>query len=810
MTNSSIKAALAIASLSASLYLAACGGGSSAESAVDRGSCSIIGGALPLVHPDTAGCSDAAFRADHPRVAMDSTRFSSLQSRAASDEWNAIYHRLKAQAGLAGDFDYGVEAWHFALGYVVTGEETFALKAIDFADRFVAARTDDPIDASPGSPPCVARYPEGLPDTDFAHPGRCLSAEKFLYAHYYVKNVALVYDWLHQRLTPEQKESYRAYMRMAVDRIWNDRGDTAWALDDPANNYHYGYIAATLLQVLATWGEDASALRNWNFLVERKWPAIFGYLEGAGRGGFWHEGSHYGRKSKQDLIEVLLWLRDASVDRKLDLFKSPRFSYPDELVRYQIYAMQPDVYAKRGALGYRGTPYDVADNPPTLVQVGDLAGDAQGPVTAADAALMAMLADGLSGQPMGAVAQHWLREWSGGVHRMPRALLHEFLFDDPSRAARDYRSEDVLPTFTASANWFHSRSDWSADATAVSFFSASGPQITSHQHRDQNSFVVWHKGWQAADLNSWSGSGAADDTAIHNTLLLNGKGQRTPILDPRFAANDPGYGRIAAVHASTAVPGLRAVIGDAAAAYGEMENSGTSVRRTLLRFDRLLVHYRGVVVVGDSVVTAGGAADQITYAVHSRGEFQATGDPRTYVTASPCGDSMFEDTGCVDGMAGGRMVHTTIAPVSPVLEVRTGYTGRESPAIEGFGLHLKTGGPAIVLLNAMGFTDGGSPALPSVESINPGSGFIGTRVVHDGTALIVLLRDDATGAPLPALTFTAAGGAGEALLVSGLAPGQYQITLPDGTVLSAGSVGQDGLLSAAVNAAGRVAITRLP
>jgi hypothetical protein len=804
---SAIRSACIVAGVWASLSLVGCGGGSSSQS-VGGTSCSVVGGALPLVHSDAEGCSDANFRADHPRISLDSARLSSLQARAGSEEWAAVYSRLRPQAELSSGYDYGVEAWHFALAHLVTGEEIFAQRAVDFADRFVAARTDDPIDAPSDLHPCVARYPAGLPETDYANPGRCLSGGSYLRAHLYVKNVALVYDWLHARLSPEQKEAYRAYMRTAVDRIWNDRGDTAWALDDPANNYHYGYVAATILQALATWGEDESAVRNWNFLVEKKWPAIFNYLKGDGKGGYWHEGTHYGRKSKQDLLEILLWMRDASVDRKLDLFKSPGFTYPDELVRYQIYAMQPDVYAKRGELGYRGADYNEVDDAPTLVQVGDLASNAQGPVTTGDAALMTMLADGLAGQPMGAVAQYWLREWSSGVHRTPRARLHEFLFDDPARAAQDYRSEDVLPTFTASANWFHSRSDWSADATAVSFFSASGPQITSHQHRDQNSFVVWHKGWQAADLNSWSGSGLADETAIHNTLLLNGAGQRTTIRDPRYSANDPGYGRIAAVHASTAVPGLRAVIGDAAAAYGELGDSGTSVTLTLQRFDRLLVHYRNMVVVGDSVVTANGAADQITYAIHSRGDFQAT-DARTYVTASPCGESMLAGDPCV-AATGGRMVHTTVVPVNPSLSVRTGYTGRESPAIEGFGLELETGGPAIVMLNAMAFTDRTSTALPTVESINSPSGFIGTRVVHDGAALIVMLRDDATGPPAQALTFTVDGGFAEALLVSGLAPGQYQITLPDGSVLAAIAVGQDGLLSASVLAAGQITITRVP
>ena len=804
-----IRSACVVAGLSLSLSLVGCSGGSSAQSP-GASSCAVVEGALPLVHSDGSGCSDATFRADHPRLAMDPARLSSLRSRAASDEWQDVYHRLKTQAELTDGFDYGVEAWHFALGYLVTGEEVFAVRAIDFANRFVAARTDALIDASPGSPPCVARYPAGLPITDYASPGRCLSAEKFLYAHYYVKNVALVYDWLHQRLTPEQKESYRAYMRTAVDRIWNDRGDTAWALDDPANNYHYGYISATMLQVLATWGEDASALQNWNFLVEKKWPAVFEYLRGDGRGGHWHEGTHYGRKSKLDLVEILLWLRDASVDRRLDLFKSPGFSYPDELVRYQLYAMQPDVYAKRGALGYRGTPYDVADNPPTLVQVGDLAGDAQGPVAAADAALVAMLADGLEGQAMGAVAQHWLREWSGGVHRTPRALLHEFLFDDPSRAARDYRFEDVLPTFTASANWFHSRSDWSADATAVSFFSASGPQITSHQHRDQNSFVVWHKGWQAADLNSWSGSGVADDTAIHNTLLLNGKGQRTPILDPRFAANDPGYGRIAAVHASTAVPGLRAVVGDAAKAYGELTDSGTRVSLALERFNRLLVHYGNIVVVGDTVLTVNGAPDTITYAVHNRGTFTPSADPRTYAVVSPCGESMFLDSGCSEAMAGGRMVHTTVVPANPTLAVRSNYSGRHSPVIEGTGLLLDVVGPAQVMVNAMVFTDQGSAALPLVEAVAAASGFLGARVVHEGAELVVLLRDDARGNPLAGASYTAANPGQHALLMSGLLPGRYRITQPDGSVLDAEPVDQGGLLSARVAGGGLVTISRLP
>ncbi|TFZ02517.1 hypothetical protein EZ313_14750 [Ramlibacter henchirensis] len=794
------------------LLVLSCGGGSgSTEQAPTSAACLLV--------DEASGCHEANFRPTHPRISIDAERLSMLQAKAGrlpdgslgaptnDENWQVIYPYLKSQARLTQGYDYGLEAWHFALAHVVTREEEFADRAIHFADRMVANLTSDPIDPSSDSPPCVARYPADLPPTDFANPGRCLSAGQYLYAHYYVKNVALVYDWLHDRLTPEQKESYRAYMRAAVDRIWNNRVDGGWALDDPANNYHYGYLAATMLQVLATWGEDEASVRNWNFIMRDKWPHIVGYLNGDGRGGYWHEGTHYGRKSKLDLVEVLLWLRDASVGRRLDLFKAPGFTYAEEAARFQLYSTQPDVFSKRGQHGYRGSPYDAANNPPTLLQVGDLASHAQGAMTSLDVSLMTMLSDGLSGRPAGASAQYWLREHSAGVLRSRRSRIHEFLFDDPSRGSQDFRSETVLPTFTASAHWFHSRSDWTADATAVSFFSASGPQIASHQHRDQNSFVVWHKGWQAADLNSWSGSGLADDTAVHNTLLLNGQGQRTPILDPRFSANDPGYGRIAAVHASTAVPGLRAVIGDAAAAYGVPEDFGRKVRRTLQRFDRLLVHYRHIVVVGDSVVTSNGAADKITYAVHSRGEF-APLDPRTFVSAAPCGESMFSGPDCIDAMQGGRMVHTTVVPANPVLRPVTGFSGRSSPAIDGFGLELDVSGLAVVMLNAMTFTDRSSAALPIVEAVDNDAGFAGARVDHDGAALLVLLRADASAGPVESMRFTVTATGPHALLISGLVTGRYRITQPDGSGIDDIAVGSDGLLSATVNAGGQISVTR--
>ena len=710
--------------------------------------------------------------------------------------WNTFYPYLKGQVALSSGYDYGVEAWQFALVHAITGETEFSNKAIDWADRFVAARTTDKIGGVGDNRPCVARYPAGLPSTDYASAGTCLASGQFLYAHYFIRNVAFVYDWLYTRLSEAQRTAYRDYLREAVDKMWNNRVDGGWALNDPANNYYYGYVIGTLTQTLATWGEDSAALANWNFLAQQKLPPAFAYLRGAGAGGYWHEGTHYGRKSKVDLMESLLMIRDGSQNRSMNVFASGSFTYPQEMLTYQLHSMQPDAFAKLGTGRYRGTgSYNTDANPPTLVQVGDLANNAQGPVTTSDVALMAMTADGLAGRVQGQAAQYWVHDLSAGIPRTRRARVHEFLFEDPSLARSDFRLAGGIPTTSASTEWFHSRSDWSADATAVSFFSASGPQITSHQHRDQNSFLIWHKGWQAADLNSWGSSGLADETSVHNTLLLNNKGQRNPITDSRYAANDPGYGRIKATHDSAAVSGLRAAIGSAATAYGEPENYGQTVRRTMTRFDRLLVHFKNLVVVGDLVASTGGANDVITYIVHSRGGFTATAGVNSYWTSAPCGESLMSAGACVNDMAKGKMFHTTVLPSNANIRIRSNYSGRSSPTLPGSGLEFDVSGVARAMINVMSLHDVSASSGALVSYLEGTSGFIGTRVASNEHGLVVLFRNDPNGALGSSTSFAISGATANAVLVAGLEPGRYRISRAGVVVNNSAMVDGSGMLS---------------
>jgi hypothetical protein len=75
----------------------------------------------------------------------------------------------------------------------------------------------------------------------------------------------------------------------------------------------------------------------------------------------------------------------------------------------------------------------------------------------------------------------------------------------------------------------NSRTSWAADAVSVSF--VCGQRIQSHQHKDQNSFVIYKgsgtDGWLAMDTNMCSESnGLTQEGNVHNTLLVNGEDQR--------------------------------------------------------------------------------------------------------------------------------------------------------------------------------------------------------------------------------------------------------------------------------------------
>ncbi len=105
-----------------------------------------------------------------------------------------------------------------------------------------------------------------------------VAADSYLQAGPMIRDVALVLDWCAHEVTPSQRERWHRYASQAVWNIWNPEQAhwngtpqpwSGWGTDDPANNYHYSFIEATMYWALAA--DDAAWLQ---LLEDEKWPAV--------------------------------------------------------------------------------------------------------------------------------------------------------------------------------------------------------------------------------------------------------------------------------------------------------------------------------------------------------------------------------------------------------------------------------------------------------------------------------------------------------------------------------------------------------
>jgi hypothetical protein len=744
-------------------------------------------------------------RSGHPRLYLSTNRLNVLRQKAQRDangnsigiptdeNWNSFIEYISGQVTKSdGQYDYGLEGWQFALAYVVTREARYRNKAIEWADKFYA--TFNPAAA------CPAFYPAGLP-TSFHSSGACFSNGQFLYAHYYIRNMALIYDWLYDDLDVTRRANYRTYLSNLSFRFWENRTDGGWGINDPLNNYHHGYLIGSLFYILAVWEDDPGDKRSldlWNYLTNNKLPGVFKYVTGIGRGGYWHEGTHYGRKSKEDLLEFFILLRDATTDSASgDIFAVTGLSYFKDLLKYQLYTMQPDLFRKQGQDGYNYT-----DNSPTLLQVGDLPSNSQGPVTPGDVHIMSTLADGLRNFPEGRYASYWLKNLSHGIYMQRRYRIAEFLAEDPAVAESDYRT--ALSGSFITRNLAHNRSNWTSDATAVTFISAEAPQVTSHQHRDQNSFVIWHKGWQAADLNSYSPSGISDNTYLHNTILVRGMGQRNIIQENTRRQNEVRTGYIKNSYFD-ATKNLMVVTGDATGAYGELINFGQNVSLYLNRFYRTLVHLEDLVIVYDSIQPVQ-TDDEVRYMVHNRGNFQISGN--TAIASAPCGENMGSNACISNGLAKGKIFHTTLLPANVLLGVRSNNpdTRGSGSNINGFGLEFAVANQAThEFLNVMYMADVSTVQNAEIAlATSTGNQFQGCKVKSPRGNLIAYFRPETVNT----ISYSGTDPDSFEHVISGLQNGNYQVSR-NGIVIVTSIAVNDAILHFFSNLNGVFSIERL-
>lgn len=428
----------------------------------------------------------ARFASGHPKLLLNHTALRDcLRTKLRVGAPEAT--RLKAQVdrALAGRPDYGYQPWYAALLYQLSDDVRYRELAVRQTEALVAG--EEVLIAS-------GRTPE-------------VAGDSYLYINDWVGNVARVYDWCYDALTPAQRSRWLAYANQAVWNVWKAPPDpsgglaarwgervvpwSGWATDNPANNYYLHFLDAGLLLGLATQGESAQAA-EWldlfrNQKLERElWPLYARDLSGGGS----LEGTGYGTSMR------LLW----------NLYETWERSTGERIVERSPHALASMAHLL----------HSIAPSLDRLAPTGDHARDST-------AALFDYHRDYLQGlialypqERLSAVAAQQLERSSVPRMRHSFSDAQELLNAAPRPAAPSAELSTVY--WGSGTGQLMMRTDWTPDAAYANFIC--GPYKESHAHQDQGSFVIFRGGWLADDANLRSHSGIEQDLSQHNLVRL--------------------------------------------------------------------------------------------------------------------------------------------------------------------------------------------------------------------------------------------------------------------------------------------------
>ena len=421
----------------------------------------------------------------HPRILLNDVGFKArLAQRLSQRTLAASRFAAIVDKQLLGGQEYGFQPWFAALMYQLDNDERYARHAVAQTEAFVASEE--------------ARIARGeRPE---------VAADSYLEVGEIIGNLALVYDWCHALLTPEQRARWVAYANQAVANVWSPKSArwggslhpwTGWSVDNPANNYYYSFLRATMLLGLATHGENAQA-QGWlkqfrqTKLEEQLLPTFERDLTGGGS----REGTGYGT-SLRGLYQLYDWWEHSTGEPL-----ASRTGHTLASLAHFIHSTVPTFNR--------------------LAPTGDHARDSSAALFDYHRDMLLLLMALYPQAPLAAAAGELLAASS-----VPRAqhgfnAVSDFLYEPAAPAATP-----MLPTM-ATTYWapgtgqLMMRSGWTSDATYANFIC--GPYTESHAHRDQGSFVIYKRQWWALDANLYSHSGIEQAEDMHNLVRFDAAG----------------------------------------------------------------------------------------------------------------------------------------------------------------------------------------------------------------------------------------------------------------------------------------------
>jgi len=293
----------------------------------------------------------------------------------------------------------------------------------------------------------------------------------------FIAEMALVYDWGYQWLTPDQRQDLIHWLNDAVAFEQENQAGNSYFRNDGAS-VTYGVAAA----VYATLGENPEASKELEWFRNR-WKEHLKALDIIGKGGASGEGNAYGSSpTAAGLIRTANLVYYASGE---DLFTS--HVWFKQRLLYDAFAAYPGTVGGPGSSvphGWPGVP---------MVEQASIGGDGRRGASWHSGSLRPnglILSRRFAGTPE---AEIW--NW---VYRQPAVdHMHDasesfvdllYYSPKPKQAARPTR----LSFFDPSMGFVYIRSDWnSPDATWIAFWA--GPHIDTHQHLDQGAFTIFKR-----------------------------------------------------------------------------------------------------------------------------------------------------------------------------------------------------------------------------------------------------------------------------------------------------------------------------
>ncbi|HEY5923394.1 MAG TPA: hypothetical protein VIV11_17060 [Kofleriaceae bacterium] len=482
---------------------------------------------------------------EHPRIYIGKHRD---RLKAALDANTAAATRLRSTVDgwLNGQDIWGFQVWNAALLGQVTGDPKYCAKAVASIDAEVAS---EEAKIAAGTQPVVAQ-------NSYLHVGEELG------------DVALVYDWCFDVVTPGQRTRWLAYMNTTLWNLWHHTEAKwgpkpmpwlGWSVNDPLNNYYYSFLRATALVGLATKGETPQG-DEWitMFRDTKMYGQLIPAFDAQLRGGGSLEGSAYGVSLRYLWNLYDLWY--STTGEKLQA----KTKHARQSLRYFIHHVLP-------------TLDRIAPN-------GDQPRDMTAMFFDYQRQYLQALIHLYPNDPMSARGKALLESSSLPQMMRPEMVVYDFMYDNDDVTSQPL--EGAGKAYHASGiGQLYARSGWDKSATWVNF--SAGPYVEDHAHQDQGSLLIYKDGWLGYDGVIDSTNGIIQETGSHSLVRINKGG--TP-LKQKIKTNS----KLVGVKAGQ---GFTYGAADVTAAYAG-DPSVSKVQREMIYLEP------NTVIVYDRVVTA--------------------------------------------------------------------------------------------------------------------------------------------------------------------------------------------------------------